>query len=176
MFRTQSLALVGVLGLGIACAHGPVNPWPMMVAHDRDGQVVEGSVESLIAAIRNGCRLRVAWGARRRNDPARTIEHIADPIWVSVRDGALVEVQLEGFLSNLRILGEPPEKYPRAARFGGTERAVWWRAQLRTDGSFEAIWFDGEGALVERVPQRHPMRWYTDCRPLAAPPLYPSEG
>ncbi|MEL6544347.1 MAG: hypothetical protein AAFQ82_06960 [Myxococcota bacterium] len=89
-----------------------------------------------------------------------------------MRDGKNVEVQLEGFLSNLATLGAPLDEYPQTERFGGTDRAVWWRALLKTDGSFNAIWFAEDGALIERIPQQHPMVWYADCDPSESTPLY----
>ena len=134
----------------------------------------EGRVDDLIAAIRLGCDLRVAWGARRRADSTRTIEHIASPVWVSVRDGQTVEVQLDNFMINLGVLGEPPEEHPARERFGGTEHVVMWRANLKTDGTFDAVWYEAaSGAFITRVPQRHPMSWFVDCQPREAVPLYP---
>ncbi len=155
------------------CASMHSTPWQLMLSHDRDGEVTGGHIDQLISAVRSGCQLQVAWGARRRSDPQSTIEHIASPLWVSVRNGQSVEAQLEGFMSNLAVLGEPNEEQPRYERFGGTEKAVWWRANLKTDGSFDAVWYHHDGRLAERVPQRHPMRWYADCKPSHTEPLFP---
>ncbi|MCF6221530.1 MAG: hypothetical protein L3J65_10500 [Robiginitomaculum sp.] len=35
---------------------------------------------------------------------------------------------------NLKVLGEPTAKHRRRERFGGTEKAVKWRAAFNTDG------------------------------------------
>ncbi|MEM7739412.1 MAG: hypothetical protein AAF225_01260 [Pseudomonadota bacterium] len=148
--------------------------WHLKLAHTQDGEVTEGSERSLIAAIRSGCDLKVAWGSRRRSDPQQTIEHASRPAWVSVRDGTTVEVQLEDFMINLAVLGEPSDLHPQRERFGGTEQVVSWRATLKTDGSFDAVWFaPHSGTFVERVPQRHPMRWYADCVAADTAPLFP---
>lgn len=137
--------------------------------------MVEGSVSDLISVVRKGCELRVAWGARRRADTTRTIEHVSTPVWVAVRDGSVVEVQLDDFLINLAVLGEPAEEHPAREPYGGTDEAVMWRANLRTDGTFDAIWYNPvTGELINRVPQRHPMAWYADCAPGEVPPLFPS--
>lgn len=163
------LVLFGFLG---SCGPHESN-WHLALKHNSQGTVEQGSVGELISAVRLGCDLRIAWGARRRADSTRTIEHIATPVWVAVRDGESVEVQLDDFLINLSVLGEPAVEHPERDRFGGTDRAVMWRANLKTDGTFEAVWYDAaSGDFITRVPQRHPMSWFVDCQPGAADPLY----
>ena len=148
--------------------------WHLALKHTSQGDVQEGSVDELISAVRQGCDIRIAWGARRRTDSTRTIEHISSPVWVSVRDGQSVEVQLDDFLINLSVLGEPAEEHPARERYGGTEKAVMWRANLKTDGTFDAVWYDAAtGTFITRVPQRHAMSWYVDCIPSDASPLFP---
>ncbi|MEM1105089.1 MAG: hypothetical protein AAGH87_01770 [Pseudomonadota bacterium] len=167
------LAALAILALA-ACAQTQVSPWHLKLSHTAEGVVTAGSRSDLIDAVRNGCQLRIAWGARRRSDPNRTIEHVAEPVWVSVRDGAGVEVQLDAFMINLAVLGEPPGDHPARDRFGGTERAVSWRANLHSDGRFDAVWFDAAtGDFIARVPQRHPMRWFANCPAAPAAALFP---
>ncbi|MEL6544348.1 MAG: hypothetical protein AAFQ82_06965 [Myxococcota bacterium] len=43
-----------------ACAAPSSSRWTLMVAHTNDGTVKRGSTERLVAAVRNGCTLRVA--------------------------------------------------------------------------------------------------------------------
>ena len=144
-----------------------------MLAHTKDGKVTQGSADNVVNAVRSGCQLRVAWGARRQADPSRTIEHIAKPLWVSVRDSTDVDVQIGDFLINHGVLGEPPEDHPRRDRFGGTQKAVKWRANLKTDGTFDAVWYyEDTGDFITRIPQRHPMKWFADCKPGRADPLF----
>lgn len=169
------LSLTQIMFGNFAAAHAASgSPWHLALAHDREGRTQTGNIELLVSAIRRGCQIRVAWGARRAVDPSQTIEHIASPDWVSVRNGETVEVQLSDFVINLGVLGEPAADHPRRERFGGTEKAVNWRANLKTDGSFDAVWYDyATGKLVERVPQRHPMKWFVDCPPGKSEPLFP---
>ncbi|MEO9470371.1 hypothetical protein [Parasphingorhabdus sp.] len=172
-FKTAlfSSALFSVAPLSGAVA---ASSWHLALAHDREGNVQSGTHENLIAGIRNGCQLRVAWGTRRTTDPSQTIEHIASPVWVSVQNGREVEVQLSDFVINLGVLGKPAADHPRRAPFGGTEKAVNWRANLKTDGTFDAVWYDAEnGNFIARVPQRHQMKWFTDCTPKTSEPLFP---
>ena len=155
--------------------HAPQpSAWRLMLKHDRDGNVLSGDKQHLVNAVRQGCDLRVAWGARRAADPSRTIEHISSPLWVAIRDGDMVEVQLDDFLINLSVLGEPNEDHPARQRFGGTEKVVMWRANFRIDGNFDAVWYDPTtGALIERVPQRHAASWFADCVPGTPAALFP---
>ena len=147
--------------------------WHLMLSHQSDGAVTKGTERDLIASIRNGCDIKVAWGAKVRTEPSRSNEHSAKPVWVSVKDDHEVTVQLGDFLINLEALGEPIEEHPRRVEFGGTSDVVMWRATLKTDGSFDAIWFKPHsGEFVKRVPQTHPMKWFADCKPNTSLPLY----
>jgi len=162
--------------LTVAACNQDQPEWRLALKHDRDGVVSAGSVDELIAAVRRGCDIRVAWGARRAADPTQTIEHIADPVWVSVRNSETVEVQIGEFLINLSVLGEPAAEHPRRERFGGTEKAVMWRANFKTDGTFDAVWYDAAtGEFITRVPQRHRANWFVDCEAGESSPLYPEE-
>jgi len=74
----------------------------------------------------------------------------------------------------LSLLGDD---FPREDSFGGTDEIVQWRATLKPDGSFNAIWYKPHsGALVTRRPQNYPMKWYADCDPGEALPLYPERA
>lgn len=174
--RKNLLPMVLGVSLLCGCATSSTQRWHLKLAHDREGQVLAGNIAELATAIRSGCRIRIAWGARRRNNPEQTIEHVADALWVSLRNGNVVEAQVEGFLSNLAVLGESSAEHSRYERFGGTENVILWRAELTTDGTFDAIWYGAvDGKLKFRAPQRHPMRWFADCESRAAAPLYPPD-
>ena len=167
-----------VIGLVAACVlagcEQSASPWHLMLSHTRDGDVQSGSASNIVSAVRQGCQLRVAWGTARRDDPSRTIEHMAAPEWVVVRNGEDVEIQIGGLI-NHGVLGEPIEDHPRSERFGGTDKVVKWRAKLKTDGTFDAIWFHPHnGEFIIRVPQRHSMKWFADCKARQdVSPLYP---
>ncbi len=173
MARTILVAIALLLG---GCA-SDLPRWRVALAHDGEGNVQAGSRVALINALRAGCQLRLGWGARRSSDRSQTIEHVAEPTWVAVRNNEHVEVQLRDYLINLPVVGEPAEEHPRRARFGGTDKVVWWRANLRPDGSFDAVWYDSvSGELITRAPQQHPMKWFVDCVPPAmVDPLYPND-
>lgn len=148
--------------------------WHLLLAHDANGKVEQGDHEQIVNAVRQGCQIRIAWGNK---GPTSSIEHIADPMWISIRNGNDIEIQIGGFLVNQNVLGEPPEDHPKRERFGGTEKVVEWRASLRTNGTFNAVWFyPHNGEFITRVPQRHPMRWFADCDPVTTAPLFPTSN
>jgi len=151
--------------------------WHLLLHHDAQGTAIEGKTENIVQAVREGCQLRIAWGARRARDPSQTIEHISEPDWVSIRNGTDVQIQLNEFLINHAVLGEPEDEHPRREPFGGTTQTVLWKAQLKPDGSFDAIWYSPQsGELVARRPQTHEMRWFADCRPSSnTKPLFPEK-
>lgn len=150
--------------------------WRLLLKHDQSGNVISGDVQRLVGAVRNGCDIRVAWGARARSDERRTIEHVSTPLWVAVRNGETVEVQLDDYLINLSVLGEPEDAHPQREPFGGTGKAVMWRANFSTTGEFNAVWYDAAtGAFINRVPQTHVGSWFADCDPREVPPLFDVE-
>jgi len=168
--------LIGLSGGLFACAPAPhsaassgaqqASPWHLMLSHDRDGNVTEGSVANVVNTVRNGCQHRIAWGGSGR----RTVEHVADIKWITVHNENEVKAQISDFMFNQEFLGED---FPRAEPFGGTDDVVHWRATLKPDGSFNAIWYKPHsGALVTRRPQNYPMKWFADCDPGEALPLY----
>lgn len=168
----NTLCLAAIICLA-ACAPKTHN-WNLMLSHTSSGDVTSGSLEELTNAVRSGCQIRVAWGARRAANPNFTIEHVADIQWISVFEGRAVNAQIGGMFANQTVLGNSAEDHPRFERFGGTQEAVKWSAEISTSGSFNAIWYKPHnGQLVERVPQNHPMRWYADCVPAHTEPLYP---
>lgn len=170
-----TVALAAVLGACVGTQ--PVagtDTWVLQLAHTKDGDVLTGSEAALVQAIRSGCTVRVAWGGRRRSDPSLTVEHAAILTWVTVRNGTSVSGEIRGLTPNRSVLGEDPASHPTMDRFGGTSAVVEWRAGVATDGTFDAIWFyPHSGEFIERVPQRHPMRWFTDCQGLTTQRLYP---
>jgi len=166
--------LAGTFSSGALSNRADLQPWRLMLSHDREGVVRQGSKDRIIAAVRSGCQIRIAWGGGRADPPRRSVEHVANVNWITVRNEAQVRAQIGNLQANLTTLGEPIEDHPNRAEFGGTHEVVEWRATLSTDGSFDAVWFaPHSGEFVARVPQQHPMKWYADCEPNGdIEPLY----
>lgn len=171
--RRIKIGLLFAIAMASGCTTHS-SKWHSVLAHNAEGTVQSGSRNDLVSSIRQGCQIRVAWGARRKSNPNATIEHSASPVWVSVRDNERVEVQLDHFAINLNVLGEPEEEHTNRAPYGGTQQVVNWRASINTTGQFNAVWYTPHnGKFIKRAEQRFPMRWYADCQPQPSRPLYP---
>jgi hypothetical protein len=125
-----------------------------MYRHDGEGQATAGSKDLLLTALRRGDPVRVAWGGafKSRDGSARSVEHSADPVFVSITGGREVVAQLPEHLAQASYSDEA------AATFG--PGAVMWRGLLSTTGRFDAIWVDrATGREVRRAPQRAAVAW-----------------
>ena len=149
-------------------------PWRIVYAADENGLVKTGSIDDLFSVIRQGCNIKIAWGGRRADDPSRSIEHVANPIWINARNGNHVEAMIGGHAWNLAFLGTPSPEDDRVLSFGGRDQVVRWQAEATTGGAFDAVWFNSvTGVLTARRPQRFAMRWIADCAPdSTTPPLF----
>ena len=148
--------------------------WRIVYSADREGAVQQGSIDDLFSVIRQGCDIKIAWGGQRRGDPSLTIEHVAEPLWISALDGRKVQARIGGHAANLAFLGTPSPENDRTTAFGGREQVVRWQAEVSTEGDFDAVWYNAvTGELAARRPQRHAMRWISNCAPSSnTPPLF----
>ena len=44
------------------------NKWELVYHNDKNGKTIEGKIENLIQAIRNGEDVRIYWSSQRKND------------------------------------------------------------------------------------------------------------
>ena len=165
------LGIAALLILSGCAEH--VSPWHMLLSHDETGTVKSGSAINVTKAVRQGCRLRVAWGSRGTMRPDLTIEHVSEPTWIAIRDNTNISVEIGGYTSNLKTVGDTSAPTARQIELGGTEHIVEWRATLKPDGSFDAVWFHpSSGEFIKRMPQQHAMKWFADCKATNVDPLY----
>ncbi len=161
-----------------ACAHGPSNTaacspgWRLEYHHDQHGTRISGSRQALFNAIRRGYPVRLAWGRSTAETPPRTVEHAAEPVFVTITNNQHAFAQLPEHIAQ--------ESYWAAekSRFGPS--SVMWRGLIGTDGHFDAVWTDrATGETIRHAPQTVSAAWYslspaTGCSepepaPLAAP-------
>ena len=134
------------------CAPG----WRLVYRHDADGHPMEGSLQALLDAIRRGAGLRVAWGfASGTAAGADTVEHVAEPVFVTIMNGEHVFAQLP------EQIGQASYTQPEGARF---ERpSVMWRRVMGTDGTFDAVFVDrATGEEVRRLTQHAGLSWFAE--------------
>lgn len=158
-------ALLGVLtvvGLA-ACAmrdadagrqHAAGAVWMLVYRHDADGNPISGSKQELLDAVRRGAPIRFAWGfSIERDGGTLTVEHAAEPVFLSIIDGAEVVVQL-------------PEHIAQAAYHDASsalfdDPAVMWRGLMTTQGVFNAVWVNrATGEEMRRHAQRAGLAWF----------------
>lgn len=133
-----------------------VPQWRMMYRHGPDGAPIDGSKQALVEAVRRGAPLRLAWGfAATVGERQLTLEHNADPIFLSVIDGSDVFVQLP------EHVGQAAYHEKDKARFD--KPGVMWRGLMGSDGTFDAVFVDrATGQEVRRLPQRAGIAWFAE--------------
>jgi hypothetical protein len=147
-----------------ACTAG----WRMVYRHDADGQPLDGSRQALLAAVRGGAPIRVAWGFSGSNQAGRTVtvEHSADPVFLTIMNGDHVFVQLP------EHIGQTSYSQPDRARFD--RPSVMWRGLMGSDGTFDAVLVErATGKTVQRMPQRAGLAWFAELPPPECPDRSP---
>lgn len=131
-----------------------VPAWRMVYRHDADGRALAGDKQSLLDAVRRGSPLRFAWGfAANSGGTPISVEHSAEPVFVTVMQGEHVFVQLPEHIAQASYFR------PEQARFESP--SVMWRGLMGTDGTFDAVYVDrATGKEVRRFPQRVGLAWF----------------
>lgn len=161
LFIIAALAAVGCGSRGeeksatMSCAPA----WRLVYRHDADGRPVAGAKPALFDAIRSGAPVRFAWGMKRERDGAiLSVEHSAEPVFLTIMSGKEVVVQLPEHIAQ-RSYAEPS-----GAAFESP--AVMWRGLMSTDGTFDAVWVNrATGEELRRVPQRVGLAWFASLPP-----------
>ena len=134
--------------------------WTMVYKSGLNGEVLSGSKDKLLAAIREGIPVRVGWGLDRSVDgEANSVEHVAEPVFVTIVDGTEIVAQLPEHVAQ--------RSYWDASQAQFDEGAVMWRGLVSSTGSFDAIWVNrSTGEVIRRAPQRAVLNWYLAHGPL----------
>ncbi len=127
--------------------------WSIAFKNDKDGNVIHGSKNELINAIRNGADIRIGWGSKGKK---HQIEHLSDPIWIAILDEKEIMIHLHPqVLSSINW-----DKYT-VNYADSTLLRKEWRVVLTTKGEFDAVWYDRKEQLVsKRIPQNHVITWF----------------
>lgn len=129
-----------------------VDRWRLAYHHDADGGRIAGDKKLLFDAVRRGRPIRLSWGSRSSRDPTISVEHVAEPVFVTVTGGEL-------FAQLPEHSAQRGYADPEAARF--ETPSVMWRGLMGTTGVFDAVWVDrASGEEVRRVPQRAQIAWF----------------
>lgn len=176
----NSLHILGLAALGAlvtACAHSPpvesgyrvaAPGWMLVYRHDADGNPVVGSKADLLAAIRSGSPIRLAWGMKiERDGTVLSVEHSAEPVFLTIVNDEEVVVQLPEHIAQ--------ESYVDPVNPVFADPAVMWRGLMSTNGTFDAVWVNrATGVEVRRHPQRVGLAWFA-LQSGASDPQHPLE-
>ena len=155
-----------ILLLGIYCFFNSCTPtppenslptgWQAVYQHDPQGNPIMGSKEQLIEGIRQGYSLRIGWGwERERADTMLRLEHVADPVFVSI----LQEKDVSAIIDIHPLLQSYYQIDQQSFREGGH----LWQCVMTTKGTFNAKVYDRTtGDLLRDMPQRHRMTWFIE--------------
>lgn len=128
--------------------------WRLVYRHDAEGRPMAGAKSDLFAAIRRGDPIRLAWGMGVTTKAGKrvSVEHSADPAFLTIAGGADVVVQIPEHIAQAG--------YAEEAGAGYGEPGVMWRGLFSTTGRFDAVWVDrGTGKEVRRMPQKAAIAW-----------------
>ena len=78
------------------------NNWELVYHNDKDGKTIEGKIENLIEAIRNGKDIRIYWSSQRKNDRTKKVEHLTEAKFLTVLSDTIVFAQIDP------IIGQTP--------------------------------------------------------------------
>ncbi len=123
------------------------------------GEALSGSKDALLKAVRAGNPIRVGWGLKRERDGVvRSVEHTADPVFLTIVDETDIVVQLPEHVAQ--------QSYWDMDKAFFDDASVMWRGVISTKGTFDAIWVNrATGELVRRSPQRAMFTWYVHGSP-----------
>ncbi len=138
-----------------SCQQTTCNNWHIGLKTDKNGQVLEGSKEHLIKALRSGADLKVGWGWKYKD---KSLEHIAEPSWI----GILNEKEVYVYLDPQVLSGLSWEDL--TANFADSSLVSQeWRVAINSNGSFDAVWIDRNNhEVTRRLPQNHTMTWWVN--------------
>jgi len=154
--------LLGFIALGslyvAMTAYGQSNGrdevWQPIYKHDRQGNPLAGSKPALIQAIRRGYPVRIGWGGRTRANRNNIIEHVAEPVFLTILNQNEVFVQVHSHGSELVDFDKPGITF--------RDNLPWvWRGLMGTDGLFHAYrWNPVNGELVPYPLQHARITWF----------------
>ena len=130
--------------------------WRAVYKHDESGRALEGDIDDLIAAVRNGYDIRVGWGWEKElGDSLVRLEHMAEPLFLTViqEENVSVVIDAHPLLASYIDVGNQ--------RLG--EGGHIWQCVLTTQGEFNAqVHHRATGELMRDWPQRQRMTWFVD--------------
>ena len=130
--------------------------WKAVYKHDKNGDALNGSIDSLINGIRNGYDVRIGWGWEREvADSILRLEHMAEPLFLTIIQEKNVSVVIDAHPLLQSYLDVENQKFGEGGHI--------WQCVLTTKGTFNAqVHERSTGELIKDWPQRHKMIWFLE--------------
>lgn len=143
--------------------------WQLLYRHDVDGKPLHGEKTSLFAAVRSGVPIRFAWGGKFEvNGQTLSVEHVAEPVFLTIAGGQEVVVQLPEHILQ--------KSYAEISGAEFNDPAILWRGLMSTNGTFDAVMVHrSTGKEIRRLPQRVSLAWFAFLPPSGCPTSQPLE-
>ncbi len=127
--------------------------WELVYHHDKEGNAIEGNVNDLIEAIRNGKEIRLAWWSEPRAEyPKRKVEHLADATFLTIMSDSIVFGQIRP------IYGQIPDF--NEFKFTLKENLEWIIIG-GTNGKTDSMTRNTvTGEIVSHNARQLPLKWY----------------
>lgn len=78
-------------------------PWELVYHNDKSGKTLAGDVQTLIADVRNGERIRIYWFFQHPTDKTIKVEHLTEAKFLTILSDAVVLAQIDP------IIGQSPD-------------------------------------------------------------------
>ncbi len=92
--------------------------WRLVYHNDKDGNTIEGEIENLIKAVRNGKTIRIYWSSQRKNDKTKKVEHLTEAKFLTILSDTIVFAQIDP------IIGQIPDYDAQMVRLN--ENLEWF--------------------------------------------------
>lgn len=103
MHKTYFTLLLGtlIICLSQVPTFAQSNTWNLIFENDAEGQAVQGSKDELIAAIRDGKSVRIAWFFQSANNAIVKVEHLADAKFLTILSDKTVMAQIDPIIGQI---------------------------------------------------------------------------
>lgn len=129
--------------------------WKLLYKNDKNGQAIDGDMQSLVEAIRQGLPIRIAWGVSRTPAADSYVEHVIEPTFITATNGMQVFAQTAEHIAQTSYWDNEFQDF--------NSPQILWRGILSTTGRFTAIWYNrSSGETIRRMPQKAVITWFAD--------------
>ncbi len=152
----KNLAILLISILLFRCSDNNQNhsEWHLVFRNDKAGNTIYGDKSELIRFARAGYPMRVGFGGRSATDSARSVEHIADCQFLTVRNSTEVFAQITP------IFGQSPNTEGTEIKF---REGYQWSIIVGTNGFSDRVNINTKTDSIEGHNQRATnVSWYVN--------------